>query len=416
MTLTIHRGAAQIGGCVTEIRTQNTRVFIDFGTQLPNLDGTTPQEHLSIPGLTGGTVDCDAVFFSHGHGDHMGNLHRILPGISIYMGPATREINLCLHQRLQKAHDKGADLPDQQPTLDALERAKTFVPAHPISVGDLTATPFRVDHSGFDAYCFLIEGDGVRVLHTGDFRNHGFTGKGLEPTLERYVGQVDWLIMEGTMLSRTGETVLTERELSLQAAQILRKHPHVFVLCSSTNIDRLASFHSAARKERVHVFCDGFQKDILTIAQKYDRSAGELYTFRDVHPFPKEGLPNRFLAFVRDNARCRQLMEPWQGNCLVLYSMWSGYLEKPSVQSFLEGFSYQQLHTSGHATPETLRKVCALTAPRRGVIPIHTEHPELFQKVLPDAKVVPLPDGQSMDLACSPAIIYRFPNGSNSLG
>jgi ribonuclease J len=78
--------------------------------------------------------------------------------------------------------------------------------------------------------------------------------------------------------------------------------------------------------------------------------------------------------------------------------MWSGYLEKPSIQAFLEGFSYQQLHTSGHATPEALQKVCALTSPRRGVIPIHTEHPELFQEVLPDAKVVLLPDGQSLNL------------------
>jgi ribonuclease J len=398
MTLTIHRGAAQIGGCVTELCTQNTRIFIDFGTQLPKLDGTVPPESLSIPGLTEGAARCDGVFFSHGHGDHMGNLHRILPGIPVYMGPATRDLAICLHQRLQKAHDQGADIPDQRSTLDALERAKTFVPAHPISVGDWTVTPFRVDHSGFDAYCFLVEGDGVRVLHTGDFRDHGFTGKGLAPTLTRYVGQVDWLIMEGTMLSRTGETVLTERELSLRAAQILREYPRVFVLCSSTHIDRLAAFHAAARKAHVPVFCDGFQKDILTIAQKYDRSAGGLYTFRDVRPFSKAGLPDRFLAFVRDNPRCRRLMEPWRENCLVLYSLWSGYLEKPSIQGFLKGFSYQQLHTSGHAAPEALRKVYALTAPRKGVIPIHTEHPELFQEILPGGKVVPLPDGQSLDL------------------
>jgi mRNA degradation ribonuclease J1/J2 len=78
--------------------------------------------------------------------------------------------------------------------------------------------------------------------------------------------------------------------------------------------------------------------------------------------------------------------------------MWSGYLEKPSIRSFLEGFACQPLHTSGHATPEALQKVCTLTSPRRGVVPIHTEHPELFQEILPDAKVAPLSDGQSIDL------------------
>jgi ribonuclease J len=393
MILTIHRGANQIGGCVTEIRTQNTRIFIDFGTQLPNLDGTMPQEHLSIPGLTEGAAHCDGVFFSHGHGDHIGNLHRILPGIPVYLGPATREISLCLHRRL-----KEAGLPHQDAILASLERAVPFHAARPIPVGDMTVTPFRVDHSGFDAYCFLIEGDGVRLLHTGDFRDHGYTGKGLEPMLRRYVGRVDWLIMEGTMLSRPGETVLTEAQLSREATQILRDHPRVFALCSSTNIDRIAALHSAAQRARVRMFCDDYQRDILSIARSYDRSAGGLYDFRDVSLFPKTGLPDRFLALVRDNAKSLKRMESWKGNCLVLYSMWSGYLEKSSVRTLLDGFSYQQLHTSGHASPETLQKVCELTAPRKGVVPIHTEHPERYEALLPGTRVVLLPDGESLEL------------------
>ena len=34
MNITIHRGTHQIGGCATEIRTNNTRIFIDFGAEL----------------------------------------------------------------------------------------------------------------------------------------------------------------------------------------------------------------------------------------------------------------------------------------------------------------------------------------------------------------------------------------------
>jgi mRNA degradation ribonuclease J1/J2 len=82
--------------------------------------------------------------------------------------------------------------------------------------------------------------------------------------------------------------------------------------------------------------------------------------------------------------------------------MWSGYRAKPSVRSFLSGFACQPLHTSGHAAPETLQKVCKLTSPRKGVIPIHTEHPERFQELLPGANVVLLPDGQSLDLSGTP--------------
>ena len=34
MEVIIHRGTHQIGGCATEYRTKNTRIFIDFGAEL----------------------------------------------------------------------------------------------------------------------------------------------------------------------------------------------------------------------------------------------------------------------------------------------------------------------------------------------------------------------------------------------
>ena len=35
MNIKIHRGLEQIGGCITEINTKNSRVFIDMGQNLP---------------------------------------------------------------------------------------------------------------------------------------------------------------------------------------------------------------------------------------------------------------------------------------------------------------------------------------------------------------------------------------------
>lgn len=32
MNITIHRGANQIGGCITEIATEKAKIFIDFGS------------------------------------------------------------------------------------------------------------------------------------------------------------------------------------------------------------------------------------------------------------------------------------------------------------------------------------------------------------------------------------------------
>lgn len=50
---------------------------------------------------------------------------------------------------------------------------------------DITITPYTVDHSAYGAFMLLIEAEGKRILHTGDFRNHGYKGKLLVPTLKK---------------------------------------------------------------------------------------------------------------------------------------------------------------------------------------------------------------------------------------
>ena len=45
MDIKVHRGLEQIGGCITEISTATSRVFIDFGQNLPgNGEITTPEQ------------------------------------------------------------------------------------------------------------------------------------------------------------------------------------------------------------------------------------------------------------------------------------------------------------------------------------------------------------------------------------
>lgn len=45
VVVTIHRGIDQIGGCITEISTKTSRVFVDFGQNLPACAvPTTPEQ------------------------------------------------------------------------------------------------------------------------------------------------------------------------------------------------------------------------------------------------------------------------------------------------------------------------------------------------------------------------------------
>ena len=56
-----------------------------MGSELPDELGNTPSEGLPINGVMDGPADCDAVLFTHYHGDHIGRLSEILPGIPLFI-------------------------------------------------------------------------------------------------------------------------------------------------------------------------------------------------------------------------------------------------------------------------------------------------------------------------------------------
>jgi ribonuclease J len=75
MNIKVHRGLEQIGGCITEISTATSRVFIDFGQNLPGHgEPTTPeQDKLMVENIFASNAKShEAVFYTHGHEDHVG--------------------------------------------------------------------------------------------------------------------------------------------------------------------------------------------------------------------------------------------------------------------------------------------------------------------------------------------------------
>ena len=58
----IHRGTSQIGGTITEIYTENTHLFIDFGAELSVApEDSTDQKMVEMIN----NAKCDAILFSH---------------------------------------------------------------------------------------------------------------------------------------------------------------------------------------------------------------------------------------------------------------------------------------------------------------------------------------------------------------
>ena len=392
MNVIIHRGTHQVGGCATEYRTKNTRIFIDFGAEL-DTDNAQP---FDIEGVTKGKTNCDAVFFTHYHGDHMGLLDTINKDVPLYMGEASKVIAKILNDRLSKAPNIDSYDPKRINSIKTFEAAKSIV------IGDIKITPYMVDHSAYDAYMFKIEADGKSVLHTGDFRTHGFRGKGVKPTLEKYVKKVDALICEGTTLNRTEDKCETENDLKNRIKTVLQENKYVFVVCSSTNIDRLAGICSVIPKGK-YCICDKYQLSVIEYIRDYAGNKSSLYKFGKALYYG-ENLEEKmndsgFCMFVRcGNPEHKRIMDMYRDkNPVVIYSMWKGYLEQDNIKKFLEGYKRLDIHTSGHADSGAIRMVIKTVQPAV-VIPMHTEVPEAFLKLVGEKKVVFANDEEIINL------------------
>ena len=73
----------QIGGCITVITADASKIVIDFGESLP---GAEIVENIEFDWEN---EKVDAVFFTHYHGDHIGRFMEIPDEVDLYMGKVT---------------------------------------------------------------------------------------------------------------------------------------------------------------------------------------------------------------------------------------------------------------------------------------------------------------------------------------
>lgn len=392
MKLCIHRGTHQIGGIAAEISTASTRILIDMGDEL-SLDPNFVSAPLNIPGVTDGNGHCDAVLFTHYHGDHTGQMLRIRPEIPIYAGALAKDI-------MRLSAERGGQ--KNEALCRRIETIQTFSPGKPFLIGDIQITPFCIDHSACDSYLFLIEADGKRVLYTGDFRLHGVRGNVMDKILDRRIGKVDVVVTEGTTVSRSEHEVVTEWDLQKRVKAYLRQYKYVFVLCATTNLDRIFALARAVPRGK-YCICDDYQKTLVETVSKHWNGISSFYEMPKLLSF-KYHPPARFaelggLMFVRANSKFEAIIRQYDSaQSILLYSMWDGYRTKPgsTIPDFLAlTGTWAELHTSGHASPDDLRHVIEKADPEI-VIPMHTDAPQKMQTLCQNRKVILLKDREEL--------------------
>ena len=387
MNIIIHRGTHQIGGSAIEISTVSTRIMLDFGNEL-SLDEKYTPINLAIDGVTKGKPDCDGIVISHYHMDHLGQLTSALSEIPIYMGELSKEIALI-----------GAEHQDRDLYLRLLG-ANTFRGGEAFSIGDIHIRPLVIDHSAADSYMFVIEAEGKRVLYTGDFRMHGLRHHVLDKLVNTYIGEVDVLITEGTSLSRDADDCISEATVLDDISSYIQDGKYAFVMCSSTNIDRIMGIWQNMPTDKV-LICDAYQKRILDTMVNNVYYESSLYRRHDSPlvldkgKYPKYYMDNGFVCLVRATENhISHIKEFPKDDVRIIYSMWTGYIEENLVlKNLLDTYPSYICHASGHVSKDDLIKFIELVNPD-AIIPVHTDNPERLEELAPHRNVYVVNDNE----------------------
>lgn len=456
-----HRGSHQIGGSCTELCCGNERILIDLGANLPGTDEEVPiSDEELIKTVFDGKTEYAALLFTHYHGDHYGlykNIPRDMPiysDIPMYIGKTAKDILGIVTEYIDmNAKVKGGKL------IDSLKTYTPNQPLEINGINNIKIIPVQADHSALDAYMFYIEMVGKKILYTGDFRAHGISSE--QDAFWDYIksgvipSDIDILITEGTMLSREKETkqnpISTEDELGKAAAEHFKERPYNFIMVSSTNLDSIMEFYHNT-PDGVPFVCDIYQYRIISKAmqgegnrnEKYrpkvrdnnwsdpicvlfegpNRKIGEAIEDNNKHGLKLfatrvgadddyEKIKDGFVMLVRPNHypetgknRFEKALDFFankdENKVRVIYSMWEGYLkgkakEDPAVTEFIGSHEMKQLHVSGHAYPEDIKRLIDAVNPKM-IIPMHTEMADEMHKmdIFKNYNIKTLKDGENI--------------------
>jgi len=434
MKFTIHRGTKEIGGSCVEVWAESTRILLDFGMPLVEKDGkefdfgkhktSTPTELVKkgvLPNIEGlydnSTNLIDGVIISHSHQDHYGLTSFINDNVQYYLSEATHKIielnNLFTPQEIY------------------LENTNYFEKETTLKIGDISITPYWADHSAFDAYSFLVEADGKSLFYSGDFRSHGRKAKAFYWFTHNAPQNVDYLLLEGTTISRDNRPFKTEPEIENELIEVFKQQGKInLIYTSGQNIDRLTSIYRACKRTGKIFVVDVYVAKVLEELSKYAgipypsknfenlkvmfpfftsrrlKNEGNekiLYEFKEFK-ITKEEISSQsenIVMIVRPSMQkdLENINKIEGGN--FIYSMWEGYLQKSDTMKFVDyltkrKFTLHKIHTSGHADTKTLKKMIEAIRPKN-IVPIHTFEGDKYKDIFNET-IVKLKDEEIREI------------------
>ena len=196
------------------------------------------------------------------------------------------------------------------------------------------------------------------------------------------------LITEGTNL-KNHEKCIHESVVSSKMAHVMQAFKYVFVLASSTDIDRLAAIQKAAKSASKNLYINSaYTKETMRIfTEREAKFADGLYEFhpifateRSLDKMKREGFVLVTGVNKKEDIEHMRMQLP-DNETILIYSSWDGYYKipeqvdvNPKYKEFRDSFNnVVDIHTSGHADRDTIKKVIDIVNPKDEVIVIHKE-------------------------------------------
>jgi ribonuclease J len=312
-----------------------------------------------------------------------------------------------------------------------LENTNYFEKETTLKIGDISITPYWADHSAFDAYSFLVEADGKSLFYSGDFRSHGRKAKAFYWFTHNAPQNVDYLLLEGTTISRDNRPFKTEPEIENELIEVFKQQGKInLIYTSGQNIDRLTSIYRACKRTGKIFVVDVYVAKVLKELSKYAgipypsknfenlkvmfpfftsrrlKNEGNekiLYEFKEFK-ITKEEISSQsenIVMIVRPSMQkdLENINKIEGGN--FIYSMWEGYLQKSDTMKFVDyltkrKFTLHKIHTSGHADTKTLKKMIEAIRPKN-IVPIHTFEGDKYKDIFNET-IVKLKDEEIREI------------------
>jgi ribonuclease J len=328
------------------------------------------------------------------------------------MGECTQHIYEARLQGMRKSFDTNTEG----------QIIKPFRTGDTIRIGNVEVQPYHVDHSIPAAYGFLIHCSECSIVYSGDFRRHGTRPDLTQDFIDavQKAGQPDVLLCEGTNIAKA--ELANEAEVHQKATTIISECKSLAIAdFSETDFDRFRTMQSVAhandrelvieprRMWVVHALNQCRELDAPSIAHdlsirwfdaekkrksKYekllqevdspiDEFADRAVTAEDLHKTPRRYIVCSSFGSI---STIQRIKPPESG--IYLLSASEPFNEESEI-SFdkllnwlaLQGLAMYTVHCSGHVHPIHLFQTIEEISPKQ-LIPIHTEHPQLYKRFI----------------------------------